>query len=145
MKAQHMTKAAVRTRLWWLVRGIDERQSFIFPVPVAVEEDEPNLYGATIPGLEDHMAAMGRTAEEAERNALELFKASVDDALEKGTSVSYVIGSDQYMTADFPVTKADEFFKLIHNLELRDLEDEETWRGVPLGAVDSSTIADDLQ
>ncbi len=141
-------KTPTRSRLWWLVRGIDKRQSFVFPVQVTVEEDEPNLYGATIPGLEDHMAAMGRTAEEAERNAIELFQATVDDALDKKASVSHAIGSSRSMTADFPVSKADEFFKLIHDLDFRELDsdDDEGWRGVPLGlAVLSLPTADEAQ
>ena len=129
-----MAKAPARIRLWWLVRGIDENRSLIFPVHVTVEEDEPNLFGATIPGLEDHMAAMGRTPDEAEQNAVELFQATVDDALAKDTSVSFAIGSQQYMTADFPVIKADAFFRQIHNLNLRELAIDDEWRGVPLAA-----------
>lgn len=125
------------SRVWWLVRGIDTFRSFVFPIQVTIEEDEPNLYGASIPGLEDQIAAMGRTGDEAERNALELFQGIVDDALDKGTSVAFAINSMQYMTANFPITKADEFFKAIENLDLRELdsasEDDDGWRGVPFG------------
>jgi hypothetical protein len=105
-------------------------------VQVTVEEDEPNLYGASIQGLDERVAAMGVTGDEAERNALELFQGIVDDALDAGTSVAYAIGEMPYMTADFHVAKAAEFFKLIQNLDLRDLDsaadDDDGWRGVPL-------------
>lgn len=121
-------------RVWWLVRGIDKAQSFLFPVQVTVEEDEPNLYGAAVQGMEEHMAAMGRTASEAERNALDLFKAVVDDALDRKASLAVVLGKDfGYHIANFPVTQAATFFSAIHDLET--LHDSDEWQGVPVALI----------
>jgi len=58
-------------------RPLGERRRRLLSVPIAVTvvsaEEKPGLFGATVVGLEDTIAATGPSRDEAEASAAELF------------------------------------------------------------------------
>lgn len=111
----------------WLMRGISERKSLMFSLATRTEAEGDGLYAAEIAGMEDQLAASGRTPEEALENARLLFMATADDALRKGASISFATGQ-QAIALDIPIWQAPKFFHLLESKlnEQADVE-EHAW------------------
>jgi hypothetical protein len=123
------------TTVSWMMRGIDEHSSLLFAVPVTVEEDEPGLFGAVVKGMEDLMAASGRTPEEASENARLLFMATVDDALARKISVQFVTGLPA-VTVNVPISKAPQLFALLESeMTKREGQHQASWLRIAPQAV----------
>lgn len=96
------------------MRGLDPQRSVLFFVLVLIEEDEPGLYGAIIPGLENRLSAIGTSAREAESHAMELFRDLVDAAVEDGTPLSNVLPTTvPFKSIDEGIDQADAVFEHI--------------------------------
>ena len=122
-------------RVWFLLRRIDEQDSLFFPLVVDIEEHEPALFGASIFGLDGRLAAMGRTAEEAEGSAVAMFKDIVDLAFEKNVPLGKELGERvPFRRVKVTFEKADEFFAdFLEALSSSQVEEE--WRSVPTTAL----------
>ena len=119
---------------WMLLRRLGRQESLFFPIVVEIEEDEPALFGATVLGLETSLIAMGRSPEEAEQNALALFKDRVDFTIhEKRPICEGLSNSIAFKKLNFDLEKAakllDEF---LASVEQASIEDE--WHLTPLAA-----------
>jgi hypothetical protein len=125
------------TTVSWMMRGINEHSSLLFAVPIIVEEDEPELFGAAVIGMHDRMGASGRTAHEAFENAKLLFMATVDDALARGSSSEFATGVSA-ITVKVPISKAQGFFDLLES-ELAKHEDRQVGGWLSLPSVASAT------
>jgi hypothetical protein len=121
------------TRSWWMLRGYDDKQSFLFSVQVVIEEDDHGLFGATVAGMEEHMAAMGHSADEAADNARALFMATVDDAIDQKTSIAYAIGFNP-VTLNVTLKDAPNVFAALATAALAKEKDDDEWLRIP-GAV----------
>lgn len=124
-------------RIWFLLRKLDEQDSLFFPIVVDVEEHEPVLFGASIPGLDGRLAAMGRTAEEAEHNAVAMFRDIVDLAFDKRIPLSKELGEGvPFRRVNVTFAKADEFFaSFLEALTSIHETDEQEWRSIPTTAL----------
>lgn len=117
-------------RSWWMLRGFDDTQSFLFNVQVVVEEDEPGLFAATVAGMEDHMAAMGHSADEAADNARALFMATVDDAIHQKTSIAYAIGFNP-VTLTVTLKDAPKVFAALDAVRMKGGGGDDEWLRIP--------------
>ena len=125
-------------RIWFLLRRF-EADSILFPIIVETAEDEAALFGASISGLDDRLAAMGRTVEEAERNAVEMFKDIVDLAIEKNTPLGHELGQGVPFTRlNYSFENAQAFFDEL-KATLRFGSEDEEWRLVPTTALVASS------
>lgn len=113
----------------WMLREFAQGQSFLFAVKMTVEEDGPDLFAATVAGMEDQMAAMGRTVDEAVQNARFLFMATVDDAIAKGISIEFAT-ENQPITLNISLKDAPKFFHLLES-KLAELESQDNWLRLP--------------
>lgn len=95
----------------WLMRGIGEKKSLMFSLSLAIEQ-EGEYFAASISGMDDQMAATGRTTEEALHSARLLFMMTVEDALAEHRSISYATGQEP-ITLDLPLSEAPKFFHLL--------------------------------
>jgi hypothetical protein len=121
--------AQQRIQVWMLMRGLGPDASLFFPtLIVKAEEDEPALFGAAVAGFEHRMAAMGYSEDEAARNAIELLREMVDNALRKSRPLTEVLGeSVPFVRVPVPVTRANEFFKMWEEIgkEIEEKPDED--------------------
>ncbi len=124
------------TRSWWALRGLHEKQSYLFHVDFLIEEDEPGVFSAVCIGMEDTMTAGGDTPEEACANAKLLFMATVDDCLQSGTSVSFAIGNQDYRLLSVGLSEAATVFAVIDRLENEENTDD--WIGIPPSKIASN-------
>ncbi|HEY0875585.1 MAG TPA: hypothetical protein VGD94_19060 [Vicinamibacterales bacterium] len=127
---------AKKTKRLWLMRGIGEKKSLMFSVAVRVEPED-GLYAAWVINMEEQMAAMGETEEEAVANAQMLFMATVDDALRRGVSIQYVTGQEA-IALDLPIWMAPKFF---HMLEQKLMEDDTDIQWVSIAATTQHEMA----
>jgi hypothetical protein len=122
----------------WLMRGIDDNQSFLFNVPVRVEEDEPGLFGASVTTMSGQMAASGRSSQEAFENAVLLFCMTVDDAIKRQISIHFATGV-QPLTLQVKMKDAPKFLHLLES-KLAEFDKEETWLRIPPEAITEHQI-----
>jgi hypothetical protein len=100
----------------WLMRRIDDNQTLLFSVPVAVEETSDGLFESCVASMRDQMIGGGESSDEATGHALSLFMATVDDAIERGMSIHYCTGV-QPLTLDIPFKDAPRFLHLLEQME----------------------------
>jgi hypothetical protein len=121
-------------RIWLLLRKLDEQKSLFFTLLVRIAEDEPAVFGATINGLENRMAAAGQSLYEAELNAVEMFKGLIDYTLETSrVPLGFELGQTfPYVVVPVKLEQADAFFEAIENAVKSAADDNEPeWRSVP--------------
>ena len=136
-----MTEDNGLVKFWMLARKKNEQSTIVFFTLVKTERDLDSAedhHAATIAGLEDRLVATGRTADEAEDAAIDLFRDLIDDAIENSsaparTAISECLnGGVPFVEADKPLSKAEELFEEFGRLldeKIRGLErdDSEEW------------------
>lgn len=134
-------------RVWYLMRGTSPTESVFFIPMVMVEEDDPGLFGATLRGLENRVVAMGATADEAEHQAIELFKGMIDHAITTNAPLEPLIGSGVFMNrVPIPLQNARTFFDMFDKLAkgstdrlIEPSTDDDAWRFAPVTPVPIET------
>jgi hypothetical protein len=122
-------------KFWFLLRRLGESETLFFPIVVRVEEDEPALFGAEVLGLEGRLIAMGRSGEEAESDAITLFQAIVDDAIEKHEPLGRELGNGvAFSRVNLPLEQAGKALAQIVKT-LSTLTPNEEWSSAPMHAV----------
>jgi hypothetical protein len=124
-----------KVRLWTLMRGVAPKESYLFWVLVAIDEDRPGLWGATVAGLESRLVAMGASTHEAEHHAIELFRGMVDHALSTGSDLGQMLGSVPHVKTQTGTEDADKIFAAIGRfLDADDqlaAQGDDEWRSTP--------------
>lgn len=128
------------TRQLWCMRALGEKQSLMFSLRVCAEPED-DFFAAFVVGMEDHMAASGRTTDEAIANAIILFRATVDDAIKNGMSVNFATGQTP-VTLDIPIWMAPKFFHLLERKLMNDETDIEQWWSIPTSEADSFQLVE---
>ena len=135
-------------RNWLLMRKLEEKKSLFFSVLIRIKEDEPALFGATVDGLDNRLAAAGESVDEAESNALDMFRGLVDYTLDKRIPLGNELGSPiPYLVVPIGLDQAEAFFDGIKEAMNAAAADElEEWRTVPTSVLVASaeTLTDSL-
>jgi hypothetical protein len=120
-------------RLWLLLRRVDEKTCLFFAPSVCIQEDEPALFSAAIAGFENRMAAAGRSIEEAESNAIDMFQVLIDYSIEHKKPLGFELGTAvPYRVLPLRWEKAAEFFEAFTTALLSGVSHQmQEWHSVP--------------
>jgi hypothetical protein len=123
-------------RVWFLMRGLPNDQSYVFTNVVAVERSGAGRYTATIAGMDGRILANGRTEDEAADEALDLFKSMIDHCIDAKRPLENVVGTP-VEPKNIPLAKFNELYKAFnyHLEELNERHEEraqgESWVSTP--------------
>ena len=124
---------------WTLLRRFKEAETLSFPLLIEVEEDG-ELFGATIRGLESNVIATGDSPLEAHEIAMRMFKNRVDYVLEnkQGASPAEQLGpAIQFGILPLSFDLASELLEKLYSRT----EELPEWTLAPQGPYDPNTMA----
>jgi len=119
-------------RVWFLMRGVNAQESYVFIQVIAVDRSGPGRFTATIIGTDGRIVAVGQTEDEAADEALELFKGMIDHCIDVGRPLENVLGKPP-KRVPFPISKSEQFFGVLDQVIAQGLEEaaEDDWAAAP--------------